>query len=403
MIRSIMPRITCNIPLNSSIAGETRGLPAIYRGIVILAIMASGLIKEASAYTYWEIPNILSRTVEYFPTYDEANAACLQFQADVLGYPDWPCQERAGFLMPLFTCKEPHYDQPNTQYYCNYPIQYGEFFLFTCPTGFSMDRELGCQAPPKDLGPPPPGACAGNPINIGTGNKYQAETDYIGTGPFSIRITRHYNSQAGTNGRLGYNWSLFPALAMVSSTSISASRPDGRVIVFTLQSGQWIPDADVNERLTSVSGGASWELAQGDGVIEIYNSSGVITAYRYRSGLALTITYPSASQTVITDSFGRSLVLDLDAQGRVDRITDPSGGLYRYTYDTSGNLAMVIYSDDTPGDDTDNPRRSYLYEDSRFPHALTGITDESGQHYATYGYDNNGRAFSSEHAGGAGG
>ncbi|MWK60060.1 RHS repeat protein [Pseudomonas otitidis] len=43
----------------------------------------------------------------------------------------------------------------------------------------------------------------------------------------------------------------------------------------------------------------------------------------------------------------------------------------------------------------------YHYEDSRNPNLLTGITDERGIRYATWTYDDQGRAISSEHAGGA--
>ncbi|MBU6953831.1 RHS repeat protein [Hahella sp. HN01] len=45
--------------------------------------------------------------------------------------------------------------------------------------------------------------------------------------------------------------------------------------------------------------------------------------------------------------------------------------------------------------------KQYHYEDSRFPHALTGITDEKGVRFATWKYDDQGRAVLSEHADGA--
>jgi YD repeat-containing protein len=45
--------------------------------------------------------------------------------------------------------------------------------------------------------------------------------------------------------------------------------------------------------------------------------------------------------------------------------------------------------------------RQYLYEDAAYPAALTGITDERGVRYATWHYDAQGRAISSEHANGA--
>lgn len=86
---------------------------------------------------------------------------------------------------------------------------------------------------------------------------------------------------------------------------------------------------------------------------------------------------------------------------RIATLTDPAGGVYRYRYDANDNLASVHYRDDTPSDDSDNPKRLYHYEDSRFAHALTGIMDEAGHRFATYAYDEKGRAILSEHAGGA--
>jgi YD repeat-containing protein len=43
----------------------------------------------------------------------------------------------------------------------------------------------------------------------------------------------------------------------------------------------------------------------------------------------------------------------------------------------------------------------YYYEDARFPHHLTGLTDENDNRFATWAYDAAGRAVLSEHAGGA--
>ena len=53
---------------------------------------------------------------------------------------------------------------------------------------------------------------------------------------------------------------------------------------------------------------------------------------------------------------------------------------------------MVTYADNTT--------RQYLYEKGGFPYALTGLIDENGQRFATWDYDSQGRAISSEHAGG---
>jgi RHS repeat-associated protein len=81
-------------------------------------------------------------------------------------------------------------------------------------------------------------------------------------------------------------------------------------------------------------------------------------------------------------------------------MTDFADRIYRYTYDADDNLSAVRYPDDTSDDDSDNPERIYHYEDNRHPHALTGITNEMGNRFATWNYDKQGRAISSEHAGG---
>ena len=60
-------------------------------------------------------------------------------------------------------------------------------------------------------------------------------------------------------------------------------------------------------------------------------------------------------------------------------------------------LEFVVYPDGTTGTDADNPLRQYHYENPVFPAALTGITDERGIRYASYGYDDKGRAVYSYH------
>jgi len=57
----------------------------------------------------------------------------------------------------------------------------------------------------------------------------------------------------------------------------------------------------------------------------------------------------------------------------------------------------VIYPD-TTADPNDNPKRTYHYEDTRFPNHLTGVTDENGDRYSTFAYDAEGKAILTEHA-----
>ena len=138
----------------------------------------------------------------------------------------------------------------------------------------------------------------------------------------------------------------------------------------------------------------------------------------------------------ITDSFGRTITFDyqmiswtkLDASGRVierifdrqdgdggrpeevgaaSRITFPDGSYMVYEYDAISAFERewnvpqrLISATRFNADDTLDDVERYHYEDARFPYALTGITDAKNIRYATWRYDEYGRAISSEHAGG---
>ena len=68
----------------------------------------------------------------------------------------------------------------------------------------------------------------------------------------------------------------------------------------------------------------------------------------------------------------------------------PGGLTYSYAFDSNNNLIEVQYPD--------NSTRKYHFDDAGFPNHLTGITDENGDRFATFSYDSEGRAISTEHA-----
>lgn len=269
-----------------------------------------------------------------------------------------------------------------------------------CSPGAIRDASGACVFPGKDLGgcggnTSPP--MVGNPINAGTGNKFQAEVDYQGAGAFPLRMVRYYNSLADNSNRFGYNWNVLSRLAVRSETVVTVTRPNGQVLQYSKLGGQWQSDADVNEQLaiqTNNDGATTgWTLTLPDGVVENYDVSGQLTNLTHPTGQTITMTYPTYSHVTLTDSVGRTLNLDFNAQNRLEVLTDPEGGLTHYIYDATDNLVSVTYPN--------GGARTYHYEDSRYPHALTGITNENGQRFATYTYDDQGRAILSVHADGA--
>ena len=97
--------------------------------------------------------------------------------------------------------------------------------------------------------------------------------------------------------------------------------------------------------------------------------------------------------SAIGDRFGRQVSIHYDGRGRAWMIKAPDNATYTLSYNGFGALVGVTFPDGTT--------RQYLYNDARFPFALTGIVDGSGAMYAHFGYDANGLANLTEHAGGA--
>jgi len=263
---------------------------------------------------------------------------------------------------------------------------------------------------------PGTGGAVGNPINPGAGDKFQTESDYAGgTG---LGLQRSYHSSDYTlQSTIGAHWrhsyerrvNYNPGAALSSKGYAVVIRPSGQQLVFirAANTTTWSADADINDKLESITAsgaitGLTYTLA--DGTIETYDALGKLLSLKTRSGYTQNFTYSTAGTPradlllSVTDSYNRSLGFTYDRQARIATVTDPAGGMIHYGYDARGNLTNVTYPDQTT--------RGYLYNEpahtagTNQPYALTGIIDASGQRYATFAYDANGKAVSTEHAGG---
>ena len=176
-------------------------------------------------------------------------------------------------------------------------------------------------------------------------------------------------------------------------------RPDGRIVYFRSVGGIWTPDSDVTDRLAALTDGGGhftgWVYKTSEDEVETYDARGKLVSIADRAGRRQTFAYGGTGRlSSVTDPFGRALNFSYDAQNRVATVTDPVGKAYAFAYDSNSNLSSITFPD--------NAQRTYLFEDTRFPNALTGIIDENGSRFATWAYDAEGRAVLSEHAGGAG-
>ena len=239
---------------------------------------------------------------------------------------------------------------------------------------------------------PVPNANCGNPINAATGNKLQIETDYVGAANTGLSLTRYYNSMDTGVTPFGAGWrSPWHRGLVVSGNTVTVTRSDGRQDIFFNNGGVYTADFDVTSILTAT--GNSYQLATASDTTETYDAaSGHLLSVSARSGLTTTLAYTGNNLATVTGPFGHVLSFTYNGLQQIATMTAPDGGVYAYAYDTLGNLTSVTYPDKTI--------RQYVYENTAYPNFLTGIIDENGNRFATWGYDTQGRAISSQHANG---
>ncbi|WMR33036.1 DUF6531 domain-containing protein, partial [Metapseudomonas otitidis] len=240
--------------------------------------------------------------------------------------------------------------------------------------------------PPTDLTCAVPSDRKGNPINISIGNKVQSIVDAPTASNSLISLTRIYNSADGV-WRHSYSTHLEKY-----GSSLILVRADGRETKFQLQDG-------VNSYGIAASGiltrqGEEWSFEEPNGTTFTFNSALRLSRITEKNGQWRALTYFDALIT-ITDSFGNTATLRQDAEYQPKQFS-MGGTLVSYTYNSIRRLTAV-----TTTRDSVVSSQTYHYEDTRNPNLLTGITDERGIRYATWTYDDQGRAISSEHAGGA--
>lgn len=276
-----------------------------------------------------------------------------------------------------------------------------------------------CHGGKNNGAPCPP---CGNPINPANGNKFHSEALYRGGHGLALDVS--YNVQDDEPVRFGRRWrDSYDRRIVLAAGMAIAYRGDGKGLRFLDSGGAWMADADTADRLTELKNAngtrTGWrlEVAEGD-ELEAYDAAGKLLSIALRTGLTHRLAYtdgtagpggglvlgsdgaptaialPAGLLIRVEDPFGRALVFGYGADMRVSRVTDPDGGAYRFAYDGQHRLVSVRFPD--------GRLRVYHYNEAAhtggIPQslALTGITDENGQRHATYKYDAQGRAVSTE-------
>ena len=233
----------------------------------------------------------------------------------------------------------------------------------------------------------------GNPCQTSTGNKYLIESQFSNELNFTLSYSTAYQAKIGN----GVGWSNnYSKRLIVGSKKLVIVRWNNRGEPWTKSNNLWSGDADSDFSITEDISG--FTLTKANGATEKYNLDGRIESETDTNGNQTTYTYNVSDQlTQVSNHYGHSIPFTY-VNSKLSTVTDSDGAVVSYEYDANNNLSDVIKPDQTPVNSSDNPRTTYHYEDTSFPNHLTGITDENGDRYATYAYDANGKAISTEHS-----
>lgn len=238
--------------------------------------------------------------------------------------------------------------------------------------------------------------------------KVESTLDFSTDGESALKFERFYSSnQAAILGRimpsrLGKGWrSNFDSNLYTPGANswISVVLPTGEVFYFSYTGSGYAQsyfDWDIYGWLQPGSKGRVATLVQDtvaqtysvttdDGTVWDYGYDGKLRTIALRNGYSQSLTYDSSgNNSLVTDSFGRTLTFSYSPQGLLTSVTVPGGQVYQYSYLALYNpsafpglssdvfasdlwaLEYVIQPDSTPSG-SDNPRIRYHYETPRSP------------------------------------
>jgi len=323
----------------------------------------------------------------------------------------------------------------NPQDFCYAPYEWNESLsdcVTYCPADSpDFDPVLGvCVAKPQNT----PNKCdvyAGNPINILTGEKVQqfAPDFSVGNAGFPIALSRSYYSFVNpylhrrsnlANTTTQSVWIMHRQPLNYKGPSVAAAQYDispssaGQVYMSHNYNTRIIKKDDTNVLYRYASGknesvatdvprqfsggrmkqlADGWEVFTNKGIKEHFDANGYLTALTHPSGSTQQLIYDEQQRLAsIKDSHGYEITFNYNEQSFITDALLPDGQRVHYQYDNFQRLSAVVFPDGS--------NENYLYEDPNYPYLLTAIVDTNGEKYAQWEFDAQGRAISSQHAGG---
>lgn len=282
--------------------------------------------------------------------------------------------------------------------------EYSSMNYYNCPNAGDWINAYCSGAP---FPPSPEDTCpVADPVLPAEGIVTLSETDFVSGDALPVTFRRSYLSKLydTTQTAMGSNW-VNNWQRRIDLTSLNASTPrvvvyrgNERPLMFSWSSNAWTTSGNRGFSLTKGSDDYFHLKDEILGMTEAYSAStGQLFSETTRTGMLRKFLFDPRGRMVAVNEFPVDNVgpgylkisLQYDDSDHIVAMVDPAGNTTRYAYDAKGNLVSVTHADGTV--------RQYLYEDNRFPNAMTGVKDESGSMIVTWSYDANARVTSVSH------
>ncbi|HRH77302.1 MAG TPA: hypothetical protein PK129_08130 [Cellvibrionaceae bacterium] len=255
---------------------------------------------------------------------------------------------------------------------------------------------------------------AGNPIRLSDGVKYEVATD-VSDFFTDFDVSRRYVS---ATGKWEFNlpaYAVHPNSVHYKSSDIKMPFPAAwEVWVLTLLDGNQVL---VKQNMTSnsiysldstSSQTKFWFSFMLGGTIFVNERGGNQYLFDSETASLYAIITPGLNKyyfnfdpiqsrlNSISDERGKKIYLYYKGD-KVEYLRASDGRAVHYIYDEQNRLSEVGIGTNNNGTPENFIYKKYLYEDVRFPNALTGVIDENNIRFATWSYNAQGQAIESYH------
>ncbi len=244
----------------------------------------------------------------------------------------------------------------------------------------------------------PPDQCGlyvdfGSTAHMANGNLSHSQELFSSRGgALPAGLTLYYNSLDPHNGSLGRGWSHSYNVSLKENDDGSVLISDGnwRHKYYSLSESGYAGQPGNYATLEEVMGPDEnyvFTLTYKDGQVNTFNDDGTLAAIRDRNGNTTTLAYYDGRLDTVTDPSGRVVSFAYDSANHMTSVTDPAGnyyafsvgtslnsvtqtdsGIWQYTYDTNG---FMLSKSDPVGNAI-----NYAYDDQ---HRVIASTDPEGR------------------------